>query len=197
MGAVRVKGQVHGPPWTEPRHRWSDTSPSGPRDPRAGARHATDSCLLPQALPALPSSTCTPRASGSAPSLMRSESWPGPRSKRVKTSPTAANLARIWHMAATLCHRPLEPGTAHSCLTCGFVAEREGFEPPGHLRDRLLSRQLQSTRLCHRSKPVRRLQVYQAAPVQTLFYQILATVCGQDIQPVMDAAGHSLDNETG
>ena len=30
-------------------------------------------------------------------------------------------------------------------------AEGEGFEPPGPLRDRLLSRQLQSTGLCHPS----------------------------------------------
>jgi hypothetical protein len=31
--------------------------------------------------------------------------------------------------------------------------------------------------------------------VQTLFYQILATVCGQDIQPVIGTTRHSLDNE--
>ena len=43
--------------------------------------------------------------------------------------------------------------TAGACQASdlGFVAEREGFEPPGHLHARLLSRQLQSTRLCHRS----------------------------------------------
>ena len=61
-----------------------------------------------------------------------------------------------------------------SFLTCKYVAEREGFEPPGRLHDRLLSRQLQSTGLCHRSKPVRRQQVHRPVPVQALSYQVLA-----------------------
>ena len=46
----------------------------------------------------------------------------------------------------------------------GFVAEREGFEPPGRLHDRLLSRQLQSTGLCHRSSTARRRQVTGRRP---------------------------------
>src|SRR5690349_1644328 len=94
----------------------------------------------------------------------------------------------MWHIMTALSHRPMEPELFISLLTCKYVAEREGFEPPGRLHDRLLSRQLQSTGLCHRSKPVRRQQVYRSAPVQALFYQVLATVCGQDIQPVVRIA---------
>jgi hypothetical protein len=50
--------------------------------------------------------------------------------------------------------------------------EGEGFEPPGPLRGRLLSRQLQSTGLCHPSMPDpwkrnRRADVNRLAPAST------------------------------
>src|SRR5215468_11827703 len=61
-------------------------------------------------------------------------------------------------------------GSAAPTLTWGFVAEREGFEPPGRLHARLLSRQLQSTRLCHRSQPVRRRDD-RPAPVRALLFK--------------------------
>src|SRR5215475_7147817 len=59
-------------------------------------------------------------------------------------------------------------GEPQESLTWGFVAEREGFEPPGRLHARLLSRQLQSTRLCHRSQQVRRRRDDRQASVQAL-----------------------------
>ena len=61
------------------------------------------------------------------------------------------------------------PGSAIPALTWGFVAEREGFEPPGHLHARLLSRQLQSTRLCHRSQPVRRARMTGRRPCRLCY----------------------------
>src|SRR5215475_3475661 len=62
-------------------------------------------------------------------------------------------------------------GEPQESLTWGFVAEREGFEPPGRLHARLLSRQLQSTRLCHRSQPVRRRQDDRSAHGQALLFK--------------------------
>jgi hypothetical protein len=54
--------------------------------------------------------------------------------------PTAAYLARMWHVMTALSHRPMAPEPSVIPLNCKYVAEREGFEPPGRLHDRLLSR---------------------------------------------------------
>jgi hypothetical protein len=79
------------------------------------------------------------------------------------------------------------PAPRISSLTWYFFAEREGFEPPGRLHDRLLSRQLQSTGLCHRSQPDRRRQGDRPAPVQALLSST-PTRCGKDIQLAASAA---------
>src|SRR6266516_1185380 len=102
----------------------------------------------------------------------------------------------MWHTVTVLSYRPLKPEPSTNPLTCKHVAEREGFEPPGRLHDRLLSRQLQSTRLCHRSQTVRRRQGDRPASVQALSYQVLGTFCGKDIQPAPHAAGHEPDVRT-
>ena len=55
--------------------------------------------------------------------------------------------------------------------------------------DRLLSRQLHSTGLCHRSKQVDRLRAHRPPTRETFFQQILLAVCLEDVQPVVRAGG--------
>src|SRR5690242_15093142 len=83
-------------------------------------------------------------------------------------------------------------GLAIPALTWGFVAEREGFEPPGRLHARLLSRQLQSTRLCHRSSRFADAGMTGQRPCR-LSYQVRQNLCGEDIQPAAGTTYHKPD----
>src|SRR5215467_5043784 len=111
-----------------------------------------------------------PPASGNAPSLTRLAPCRGQRCERSTSTHPTPHLARIWHAAMSPARSYPEPALRIRSLTWGVVAEREGFEPPGRLHARLLSRQLQSTRLCHRSQPVRRRDD-RPAPVRALLFK--------------------------
>lgn len=63
-------------------------------------------------------------------------------------------------------------------------AEREGFEPPG-LIGRLLSRQLQSTGLCHRSEKVLGSERPSVAYREDLLHQVLASIRVKDVEPIV------------
>ena len=66
-------------------------------------------------------------------------------------------------------------------------AEGEGFEPPGPSRGRLLSRQLHSTGLCHPSDEVIRGRRHRATTCMALLVEILPTVGGKHVQPIVRA----------
>ncbi len=87
----------------------------------------------------------------------RAACLPAASAERTASRPRANRRSRAGPAAGTARGQDAKASSAGRCCwqapgpDLDFVAEREGFEPPGHLHARLLSRQLQSTRLCHRS----------------------------------------------
>jgi len=78
-------------------------------------------------------------------------------------------------------------------MNAGAYVKRSGRDSnPRALSGRLLSRQLQSTRLCHRSKLVLRPRQDRAPPRMTLPEQVLRIIRSEDVQPIVSVLGNAL-----
>ena len=74
-------------------------------------------------------------------------------------------------------------------------AEREGFEPPGPLEaGRLLSRQLHSTGLCHRSESVALPKTHAPTIWVTRLHEVFRVVLVEHVQPIVGAFRSELDD---